>query len=464
MSSARRSRALTTAVETAVMQRGRRRGFGKEPPLTLLTISPLVLTFPFALITYLFVAHTLGAPHEALGASLLAGGTTALVGLFCVGLVKDTADTLYVCYCIDKDAGDRHRDEVFIIFEPDGPAQPANTRNQRRQQGQQAQSKVPQRQQTSSNVPSPAAVGQATAHGRVPSFSGASKVPLSPFSGPVAGPSSALTASRPPPLTESLPGPFSDDEESASPREADLDPFKKSLVDPLGPSQGLIDEDEDMYASESTAMTQPTQPVRATQPLPVQVKQQQRLVQQPGHHRTGSTGSVGMSPPGVSPFIQRNRGFVAGRSPPAAAVGVGLGAAAGYGFPSSPSRASEIAKAGRKEERMLTSAELNMKSHVFEGRSRGRLDDSSGSEDGDEHSIDGLSLRGSGGAPVHYGSPFASPRRPEESTLEPMDMEEGDVNPFEAAGELEQGLSARADSSSKDMEESDLYPGSGFFN
>jgi hypothetical protein len=57
---------------------------------------------------------------------------TALVGLFCVGLVKDTcvspripvagiagadmctsADTLYLCYCIDKEAGERRRAEVF---------------------------------------------------------------------------------------------------------------------------------------------------------------------------------------------------------------------------------------------------------------------------------------------------------------------------------------------------------------
>jgi hypothetical protein len=58
--------------------------------LTLLTIAPLTLTFPFALGTYLFVAHTLGAPNEALGAAVLAGGVTALVGMFCVGLVDDT--------------------------------------------------------------------------------------------------------------------------------------------------------------------------------------------------------------------------------------------------------------------------------------------------------------------------------------------------------------------------------------
>jgi hypothetical protein len=64
--------------------------WGFLAPLTLLTIAPLTLTFPFALTTYLFVAHTLGVPEQALGAAMLAGGVTALVGLFCVGLVKDT--------------------------------------------------------------------------------------------------------------------------------------------------------------------------------------------------------------------------------------------------------------------------------------------------------------------------------------------------------------------------------------
>ena len=64
-------------------------------PLTLLKIAPLTLTLPFSLITYLFVAHTLGAPDQALEAALLAGTVTALVGLFCVGLVSDT----YVIPC-----------------------------------------------------------------------------------------------------------------------------------------------------------------------------------------------------------------------------------------------------------------------------------------------------------------------------------------------------------------------------
>lgn len=63
-------------------------------PLTLLTVAPLTLTFPFALSTYLFVAHTLSAPEQALGASVLAGGVTALVGLFCVGLIRDTLVTI----------------------------------------------------------------------------------------------------------------------------------------------------------------------------------------------------------------------------------------------------------------------------------------------------------------------------------------------------------------------------------
>ncbi|KAF9476520.1 hypothetical protein BDN70DRAFT_166613 [Pholiota conissans] len=33
-----------------------------------------------------------------------------------------SADTLYLCYCIDKAAGERHREEVFIAFEYDGSA------------------------------------------------------------------------------------------------------------------------------------------------------------------------------------------------------------------------------------------------------------------------------------------------------------------------------------------------------
>ncbi|KAF8163711.1 hypothetical protein B0H34DRAFT_781331 [Crassisporium funariophilum] len=114
----------------------KKKRFTSEPPLQLLSISPLTLTLPSALTTYLFTAHTLNAPHEALGAALLAGGVTALVGLFCVGLVKDTADTLFLCYCIDKHGGERRREEVFVAFEYDGST-PTPQLSNPTQQGQQ---------------------------------------------------------------------------------------------------------------------------------------------------------------------------------------------------------------------------------------------------------------------------------------------------------------------------------------
>ncbi|VDB82634.1 unnamed protein product [Peniophora sp. CBMAI 1063] len=109
-----------------------RRKFRTEPPLTLLTITPLTCTLPFALGTYLFVAHTLGAPDFALEAALLAGTATALVGLFCVGMVKDAADTLYLCYTIDREAGERRvgREEVAALFD----AAPQRTQQQSQQQ------------------------------------------------------------------------------------------------------------------------------------------------------------------------------------------------------------------------------------------------------------------------------------------------------------------------------------------
>jgi hypothetical protein len=59
-------------------------------PLKLLTIAPLTLCLPFSILTYLFVAHTLNAPSDALGAAMLAGGITALVGVFCLAVVRDT--------------------------------------------------------------------------------------------------------------------------------------------------------------------------------------------------------------------------------------------------------------------------------------------------------------------------------------------------------------------------------------
>lgn len=102
--------------------------------LAILTYTPLTLTLPFALTTYLFVAHALGVPEYAPLAALLAGGVTALVGLFCVGLVTDTyvcvspitcsivvkysrcsADAMFLCYCIDRDVGAVHQEAVFGI-------------------------------------------------------------------------------------------------------------------------------------------------------------------------------------------------------------------------------------------------------------------------------------------------------------------------------------------------------------
>ncbi|KAF8912212.1 hypothetical protein CPB84DRAFT_1761633 [Gymnopilus junonius] len=85
--------------------------FTAEPPLTLLTISPLTLTLPSSLLVYLFVAHTLSAPNEALGAALLAGGMTAIVGLFCTGLVRDVVDALWVCWCVNT-----RKMELDIVF------------------------------------------------------------------------------------------------------------------------------------------------------------------------------------------------------------------------------------------------------------------------------------------------------------------------------------------------------------
>jgi len=110
--SARRTRALVAAA--SAMTRGRN---AKDPVLRLLGFAPLTLSFPFALSTYLFVAHTLSSPDSALPASLLAAVVTVLVGRFCVSLVEDTADALYICYCIDKDVGEVHRHEVFEAFE-----------------------------------------------------------------------------------------------------------------------------------------------------------------------------------------------------------------------------------------------------------------------------------------------------------------------------------------------------------
>lgn len=126
--SARRAAALITAVNVSVakyrrkFKNDRRSAISRMPivsdtcpaaPFTMLAYAPLTLTLPFALTTYLFVAHTLGAPQYAFSAAILGGAVTALVGLFCVGLVDDTVDALYICYCVDQQAGQKRRPEVF---------------------------------------------------------------------------------------------------------------------------------------------------------------------------------------------------------------------------------------------------------------------------------------------------------------------------------------------------------------
>lgn len=132
--SARRAAALTAAVNASVSKY--RRKFKNDrasdaptifpipnidfvAPFTMLAYAPLTLTLPFALTTYLFVAHTLGAPQHAFSAAILGGGVTALVGLFCVGLVDDTVDALYICYCVDQQAGQKRRPEVFNVVRRD---------------------------------------------------------------------------------------------------------------------------------------------------------------------------------------------------------------------------------------------------------------------------------------------------------------------------------------------------------
>ncbi|KAG5652127.1 hypothetical protein H0H81_006203 [Sphagnurus paluster] len=153
MNSARRAKALSSGVEAKV-GRTARQGYGGEPPLMLLTVAPLTLTFPFSLTTYLFVAHTLNAPDQALGAALLGAGVTALVGLFCVGLVQDTADTLYICYCIDKDVGQRRREVVFAAFEY-GTQPPASRPRQQGANSPRLQPSVPPQRKVGSGRPPP---------------------------------------------------------------------------------------------------------------------------------------------------------------------------------------------------------------------------------------------------------------------------------------------------------------------
>ncbi|KZV81318.1 hypothetical protein EXIGLDRAFT_731424 [Exidia glandulosa HHB12029] len=84
---------------------------------TLLLLSAAAAGTLSALGTYLFVAHTLSAPGSAPFSAWLAGAVTFLVAWYSVGLVDDIADTLYVCYCLERDSGSEICREAFAAFE-----------------------------------------------------------------------------------------------------------------------------------------------------------------------------------------------------------------------------------------------------------------------------------------------------------------------------------------------------------
>ncbi|KXN91452.1 hypothetical protein AN958_00714 [Leucoagaricus sp. SymC.cos] len=321
MPSARRAKALTASVE-AKMKQGRKK-FGAEPPLTLLTVAPLTLSFPFALLTYLFVAHTLNSPDSALGASVLAGTVTALVGLFCVGLVKDTADTLYVCYCIDKDIGEQKREEVFILFEYENRNQiPSRTRQGRARQGRpvQALSSQPEEIVPLSPTSSPRRTPQLPPqrqHQRTPSqpLSEQRLLPSVPTSLPA---KTSTSAQRVSPLSQPPPPP------PAAIEVDDVDPFQLS------------------YAEEPASQTlssAPIQPLsRSPSPTPsLQLEGQPERRQQ----------SQLLVQPQPEPQLRRK-----------------------------------------------TSAELNMKSHIWDPKRRQQLDDES-SDEGEEVGLHKKYLAGS---------------------------------------------------------------------
>ncbi|KAJ7270184.1 hypothetical protein C8J57DRAFT_1321316 [Mycena rebaudengoi] len=99
---------------------------GRGPPPALPLPRPWTLALPFALVAYLRAAgdrdvdpSNPGAGYAAaLGAALLAGTVCAAVSVFCGGVVRDCADTLYVCVALDRAAGaprrtGEGRDEVW---------------------------------------------------------------------------------------------------------------------------------------------------------------------------------------------------------------------------------------------------------------------------------------------------------------------------------------------------------------
>ncbi|KAG8705499.1 hypothetical protein FRC09_002923 [Ceratobasidium sp. 395] len=71
---------------------------------------------------YIFAAHGLSDPAYAPLAALLVGAGTCATVRFCVGVVDDAADALFMCYCLDYEAGAVPRKDVREAFE--GATQP----------------------------------------------------------------------------------------------------------------------------------------------------------------------------------------------------------------------------------------------------------------------------------------------------------------------------------------------------
>ncbi|KAF8190310.1 hypothetical protein K438DRAFT_1971186 [Mycena galopus ATCC 62051] len=115
----------------------REKGAERQPPALPLPRA-YTLALPFALFAYLRAAGDKEGEEgisyaeqqrAAIAAAVLAGAVCAAVSVFCAGVVRDCADTLYVCHLVDRAAGKRpgapgteerdgERQEVWGAFDP----------------------------------------------------------------------------------------------------------------------------------------------------------------------------------------------------------------------------------------------------------------------------------------------------------------------------------------------------------
>ncbi|KAJ7754461.1 hypothetical protein B0H16DRAFT_1886570 [Mycena metata] len=115
--------------------RALREGARERAPPALPLPRAYTLALPFALVAYLRAAGDREGEEgvsyaeqqrAAIAAAVLAGAVCAAVSVFCAGVVRDCADTLYVCHLIDRLAGrrpgtegrDAERQEVWAAFDP----------------------------------------------------------------------------------------------------------------------------------------------------------------------------------------------------------------------------------------------------------------------------------------------------------------------------------------------------------